>query len=103
MARRVVERSLQRPAKPRFYERVPRFNGVESPFVALPAEPDSARPHLADPAWTLHEAAKLQTRAVTWPRPYESGRDQLYRELAREQAAARATAQAAPASPEASA
>ncbi len=62
-----------------------------------------ARPHLADPAWTLHEAAKLQTRAVTWPRPYESGRDQLYRELAREQAAARATAQAAPASPEESA
>ncbi|MGV3728300.1 bifunctional salicylyl-CoA 5-hydroxylase/oxidoreductase [Hydrogenophaga sp.] len=45
-----------------------------------------ARPHLADPAWTLHEAAKLQTRAVEWPRPYESGRDQLYREIARQQA-----------------
>ncbi len=44
-----------------------------------------ARPHLADPAWTLHEAAKLQTRAVEWPRPYESGRDQLYREIARQQ------------------
>jgi anthraniloyl-CoA monooxygenase len=42
-----------------------------------------ARPHLADPAWTLHEAAKLQTRAIEWPRPYESGRDQLYRETAR--------------------
>jgi anthraniloyl-CoA monooxygenase len=40
-----------------------------------------ARPHLADPAWTLHEAAKLQSRAVAWPRQYESGRDQLYREL----------------------
>jgi anthraniloyl-CoA monooxygenase len=40
-----------------------------------------ARPHLADPAWTLHEAAKLQSKAVDWPRPYESGRDQLYREL----------------------
>jgi len=45
-----------------------------------------ARPHLADPAWTLHEAAKLQTRAIEWPRPYESGRDQLYREIARQQA-----------------
>ena len=39
------------------------------------------RPHLADPAWTLHEAAKLQSRATTWPRPYESGRDQLYRDI----------------------
>ena len=39
------------------------------------------RPHLADPAWTLHETAKLQSRAVTWPRPYESGRVQLYREI----------------------
>ena len=40
-----------------------------------------ARPHLADPAWTLHEAALLQSRAVDWPKPYESGRDQLYREV----------------------
>jgi anthraniloyl-CoA monooxygenase len=40
-----------------------------------------ARPHLADPAWTLHEAAKLQSRDVQWPLPYESGRDQLYREI----------------------
>ena len=40
-----------------------------------------ARPHLANPAWTLHETAKLQSRAVTWPRPYESGRVQLYREI----------------------
>ena len=44
-----------------------------------------ARPHLADPAWTLHEAAKLQTRALRWPRQYESGRDQLYREIVRQQ------------------
>ena len=40
-----------------------------------------ARPHLANPAWTLHEAAKLQSRQVTWPPPYESGRDQLYRDI----------------------
>ncbi len=44
-----------------------------------------ARPHLADPNWTLHEAARLQSRAVTWPRPYESGRDQLYREMQKKQ------------------
>ena len=50
-----------------------------------------ARPHLADPAWTLHEAAKLQTRAIEWPRPYESGRDQLYREIARQQALSAST------------
>jgi len=56
-----------------------------------------ARPHLADPAWTLHEAAKLQSRAVAWPKQYLSGRDQLYREIAKqkEMAAAADAAQAA--------
>jgi anthraniloyl-CoA monooxygenase len=44
-----------------------------------------ARPHLADPAWTLHEAAKLQ-KQVDWPKQYLSGRDQLYRELAKQNA-----------------
>ena len=44
-----------------------------------------ARPHLADPAWTLHEAAQLQSRAVDWPVQYLSGRDQLYRELQKQQ------------------
>jgi anthraniloyl-CoA monooxygenase len=44
-----------------------------------------ARPHLADPAWTLHEAAKLQ-KQVEWPKQYWSGRDQLYRELAKQNA-----------------
>jgi anthraniloyl-CoA monooxygenase len=51
-----------------------------------------ARPHLADPAWTLHEAAKLQSRDVEWPRQYLSGRDQLYREIAKQQQLAAATA-----------
>jgi anthraniloyl-CoA monooxygenase len=50
-----------------------------------------ARPHLADPAWTLHEAARLQSHAVDWPLPYLSGRDQLYREVARQQQAAAAS------------
>ena len=45
-----------------------------------------ARPHLADPAWTLHEAAKLQ-KQVDWPKQYWSGRDQLYRELAKQNTA----------------
>ena len=43
-----------------------------------------ARPHLADPAWTLHEAARLQSRHVNWPLPYLSGRDQLYRDISRQ-------------------
>jgi anthraniloyl-CoA monooxygenase len=38
-----------------------------------------ARPHLADPYWTLHAAAKLGDHGETWPKPYLSGRDQLYR------------------------
>jgi anthraniloyl-CoA monooxygenase len=50
-----------------------------------------ARPHLADPAWTLHEAAALQSRAVDWPRQYLSGRDQLYREIQKQQELAAAT------------
>jgi anthraniloyl-CoA monooxygenase len=38
-----------------------------------------ARPHLADPYWTLHAAAKLGDHGETWPQPYYPGRDQLYR------------------------
>jgi len=38
-----------------------------------------ARPHLADPYWTLHAAATLGDRGVRWPDPYLPGRDQLYR------------------------
>ena len=47
-----------------------------------------ARPHLADPAWTLHEAAKLQSRHINWPLPYLSGRDQLYRNILKQKEAA---------------
>jgi anthraniloyl-CoA monooxygenase len=45
-----------------------------------------ARPHLADAAWTLHEAAKLNSHAVDWPVQYLGGRDQLYRELSKQKA-----------------
>lgn len=43
-----------------------------------------ARPHLADPAWTLHEAAKLGITDINWPVQYQSGKMQLERTLARE-------------------
>ncbi len=42
-----------------------------------------ARPHLADPYWTLHAAAQLGYRGVPWPPQYLAGRDQLYRNLER--------------------
>jgi anthraniloyl-CoA monooxygenase len=38
-----------------------------------------ARPHLANPYWTLHAAADSRFAEVTWPKPYWPGRDQLYR------------------------
>ena len=38
-----------------------------------------ARPHLADPYWTLHAAADQRYSDVTWPKPYWPGRDQLNR------------------------
>ena len=42
-----------------------------------------ARPHLADPYWTLHAAARAGYAGATWPKPYLAGRDQLYRLAAR--------------------
>ena len=41
------------------------------------------RPHLADPAWTLHAAATLGYADAAWPAPYLPGRDQLMRNLKR--------------------
>lgn len=38
-----------------------------------------ARPHLADPYWTLHAAASLGDTSTTWPKPYFAGRDQAFR------------------------
>ncbi|MGG7566773.1 bifunctional salicylyl-CoA 5-hydroxylase/oxidoreductase [Rhodovulum sp. DZ06] len=35
-----------------------------------------ARPHLADPYWTLHAAVELGDGAQDWPAPYEGGRRQ---------------------------
>ena len=46
-----------------------------------------ARPHLADPAWTLHEAAKIDFKGVAWPKQYISGRSQYENNLKRSYAA----------------
>lgn len=59
-----------------------------------------ARPHLADPAWTLHAAAQLSPVAAAhtdWPVQYHSGRDQMLREIGKQkqlQAALEATRKA---------
>ena len=91
-ARPVYGRLYQTP----FSDRIRNEVGIQTIAVGAISEADQVnsiiaagradlcaigRPHLADPAWTLHEAARLQSRAVDWPRPYLSGRDQLYREI----------------------
>ena len=42
------------------------------------------RPHLANPAWTLTEAAKIGYTAIAWPVQYLAGKAQLERNLERE-------------------
>jgi anthraniloyl-CoA monooxygenase len=42
-----------------------------------------ARPHLADPCWTLHAAAELGYTEMEWPDQYLTGKAQLERNLAR--------------------
>jgi anthraniloyl-CoA monooxygenase len=36
-----------------------------------------ARPHLANPAWTFTEAARVGFTGVQWPDPYQSGKPQM--------------------------
>jgi anthraniloyl-CoA monooxygenase len=55
-----------------------------------------ARPHLANPSWTLLEAAKIGYLDLAWPKQYRSAKTQLERNLERERAMA---AQAAGLSP----
>ncbi len=38
-----------------------------------------ARPHLANPYWTLHAAIQLNDTGTPWPLPYLAGRDQAVR------------------------
>ncbi|MER8385692.1 bifunctional salicylyl-CoA 5-hydroxylase/oxidoreductase [Mesorhizobium sp. M1428] len=99
VARPVYGRMFQTP----FSDRIRNEVGMATMAVGNIYEPDHvnsilmagradlvalARPHLADPYWTLHAAVTLGDRGVKWPDPYLPGRDQLYR-LAEREAAAR--------------
>ncbi|MEX0957162.1 MAG: bifunctional salicylyl-CoA 5-hydroxylase/oxidoreductase [Rhizobiaceae bacterium] len=89
-AKPVYGRMFQTP----FSDRIRNETGMATMAVGNIYEPDHvnsilmagradlvalARPHLTDPYWTLHAAAQLGDRGVTWPNPYLPGRDQLYR------------------------
>ena len=50
-----------------------------------------ARPHLANPAWTLTEAARIGFKDIAWPRAYVSGKPQLEAGFARANAQQTAT------------
>jgi len=93
-ARPVYGRMYQTP----FADRIRNETGIATMAVGAIFEPDHvnsilmagradlcalARPHLADPYWTLHAAAALGYHDVEWPVQYLTGRDQLERNLAR--------------------
>ena len=46
-----------------------------------------ARPHLANPAWTFTEAARIGYTAIAWPRQYDAGKAQMEANFAHEKAA----------------
>jgi anthraniloyl-CoA monooxygenase len=89
-ARPVYGRMFQTP----FSDRIRNEGGVPTLAVGNIYDPDHvnsilmagradlvclARPHLADPYWTLHAAAQLGYEGSAWPKPYWPGRDQLHR------------------------
>jgi anthraniloyl-CoA monooxygenase len=89
-ARPVYGRMFQTP----FSDRIRNETGMATMAVGNIYEPDHvnsilmagradlvclARPHLADPYWTLHAAAALGDACQPWPSPYLTGRDQLMR------------------------
>jgi len=89
-AKPVYGRMFQTP----FADRIRNETGMATMAVGNIYEPDHvnsilmagradlvclARPHLANPYWTLHAAARLGDRGEAWPPPYYAGRDQLYR------------------------
>ncbi|MEQ1942072.1 bifunctional salicylyl-CoA 5-hydroxylase/oxidoreductase [Mesorhizobium sp. VNQ89] len=90
LAKPVYGRMFQTP----FSDRIRNETGMATMAVGNIYEPDHvnsilmagradlvclARPHLADPYWTLHAAITLGDRGVKWPDPYLPGRDQAYR------------------------
>ncbi|MGE5168846.1 MAG: bifunctional salicylyl-CoA 5-hydroxylase/oxidoreductase [Rudaea sp.] len=93
-ARPVYGRMYQTP----FADRIRNETGIATMAVGAIFEPDHvngilmagradlcalARPHLADPYWTLHAAAALGYADVEWPVQYLQGKAQLERNLAR--------------------
>jgi anthraniloyl-CoA monooxygenase len=99
-ARPVYGRMFQTP----FSDRIRNEAGIATMAVGNIYEPDHAnsillagradlvclaRPHLADPYWTLRAGVSLGDDRVTWPDPYLAGRDQAVRLAARAQEAIR--------------
>src|SRR5438874_5900146 len=93
-ARPVYGRMYQTP----FADRIRNEVGIATMAVGAIFDPDHvnsiiaagradlcalARPHLADPYWTLHAAAQLGYTNVPWPNQYLTGKAQLERNLAR--------------------
>ncbi|MEM8694316.1 MAG: bifunctional salicylyl-CoA 5-hydroxylase/oxidoreductase [Pseudomonadota bacterium] len=89
-AKPVYGRMFQTP----FSDRIRNEGGIKTMAVGNIYEPDHvnsilmagradlvciARPHLADPYWTLRAATDLGDRQEVWPKPYEAGRDQAWR------------------------
>ncbi|MBI1204055.1 MAG: bifunctional salicylyl-CoA 5-hydroxylase/oxidoreductase [Rhodopseudomonas sp.] len=89
-AKPVYGRMFQTP----FSDRIRNEAGVATLAVGNIYEPDHvnsilmagradlvclARPHLANPYWTLHAAADAHYAGVNWPKPYWAGRDQMVR------------------------
>jgi anthraniloyl-CoA monooxygenase len=95
-ARPIYGRMYQTP----FADRIRNEVGMATMAVGAIFEPDHvnsiiaagradlcaiARPHLADPYWTLHAAAQLGYTAMPWPPQYLNGKAQWERNLARQQ------------------
>jgi anthraniloyl-CoA monooxygenase len=89
-ARPIYGRMFQTP----FSDRIRNETGIATMAVGNIYEPDHvnsilmagradlvclARPHLADPYWTLHAAIEMGDSETEWPLPYLNGRDQARR------------------------
>jgi anthraniloyl-CoA monooxygenase len=93
-AKPVYGRMFQTP----YADRIRNEAGIATMAVGNVTEPDQVnaivasgradlvaigRPHLADPAWTLHAAAQLHYGGISWPVQYLPGKSQLERLVAR--------------------
>ncbi|MCA1975124.1 MAG: bifunctional salicylyl-CoA 5-hydroxylase/oxidoreductase [Caenispirillum sp.] len=100
-ARPIYGRMFQTP----FSDRIRNEAGIPTMAVGNIYEPDHvnsilmagradlvclARPHLADPYWTLHAALALGDTSCAWPQPYLAGQAQAARLAERAQEAIRA-------------